>query len=201
MRNIQTHFALFQMAFDARKLCTVILAGGRGQRMGGLDKGLVTWRGQPLIEHVLHHVPAGSRILISANRNLEHYAQYGHPVIADSLPDFAGPLAGVLSAMQHCDREYLLCLPCDTPQPPQQLAERLLECMQSQQASCAMCHDGTRLQPLFALLSCSLQPALRAFLQHSHKVQDFFTQQGAAVCDFSDQHEHFNNLNTADDLT
>jgi molybdopterin-guanine dinucleotide biosynthesis protein A len=188
------------MTFDPSKLCTVILAGGRGQRMGGLDKGLVEWRGKPLIEHVLAHIPARSKILISANRNQDMYARYGHPVIADKLPDFAGPLAGILSAMQYCDRDYLLCLPCDTPQPPQQLAERLMQCLHTHHARCAICHDGTRVQPLFALLSCSLQPALREFLQQQHKVMDFFAQQNAVVCDFSDQPRHFDNLNTPDDL-
>ncbi|MDH5485201.1 MAG: molybdenum cofactor guanylyltransferase MobA [Gammaproteobacteria bacterium] len=183
-------------------ICTVILAGGRGKRMHGEDKGLIEWRGKPLIEHILQRLPADhGQILINANRNIEHYQKYNYPVISDSIADYQGPLAGILSAMQQCSHEYLLCLPCDSPRPPENMLQRLTQCLQQNNACCALCHDGERLQPLFALLSCQLQVQLEQFLQAGErKVHAFFDALNPAICDFSDQAECFHNLNTPDDL-
>jgi molybdenum cofactor guanylyltransferase len=190
------------MSFEARDICTVILAGGRGRRMQGQDKGLLLWQGRPLIEHVmdaLHSDP--QRTLISANRNLQRYRQYGLPVISDELDDFQGPLAGMLAAMRHCSADYLLCLPCDSPQPPDALPQRLHRCMVEADSQLAICHDGQRQQPLFALLAMSVQPALEQYLVAGHrKVQDFFAAQQAAICDFSDQADRFRNFNSPEDM-
>jgi len=94
----------------------VILAGGQGQRMGGQDKGLITYQQQPLIEHALKALkPQVDGIMINANRNIEQYRRYGYPVIEDELTGFCGPLAGMLSVMQACDTEYILTAPCDSP--------------------------------------------------------------------------------------
>ncbi|MGB9128090.1 MAG: molybdenum cofactor guanylyltransferase, partial [Thiobacillus sp.] len=98
------------------RVAAVILAGGQGQRMGGADKGLIGYRGRPLIEWALAALsPQVGEILISANRNFETYAAYGHRVLPDTLPDFPGPLAGVLAALEAVNVDWLLVVPCDTP--------------------------------------------------------------------------------------
>lgn len=189
------------MSPDASKMTIVILAGGRGTRVGGIDKGLMPWQDKPLIEHILSGLPKTSPIMINANRNIETYQQYGYPVIQDTLTDYQGPLAGILSAMMQCKTDYLLCMPCDSPQPPQQLAERLLHCMQRNNKPAAVCHDGHRLQPLFALMSRRIQPQLEAWLASGQrKAELFFAETDAAICDFSDQPACFHNFNTPEDM-
>ena len=186
----------------AKTICTVILAGGLGRRMQNQDKGLIEWQGKPLIEHILSHISGQSgEIIINANRNLQRYAKFGFPVVNDVIDDYQGPLIGILSAMRSCSGDYLLCLPCDSPHPPSKLVERLSECLQSNHASCAIAHDGERLQPLFSLMSCSIQKKLESFLTDGHrKVHDFFLSLDPAICDFSDQGSRFRNFNVPDDL-
>ena len=182
--------------------CTVILAGGRGSRMSGVDKGLMEWQGKPLIEHILSELVTDRMdILISANRNLERYQSYGYPVINDTLDDYQGPLAGILTAMMQCKHDYLLCIPCDSPSPPLDLAPRLFDCIKKEQKTCSICHDGIRLQPLFAVIHLSEREQLQNFLDSGQrKVHDFFIQLDPAICDFSDQPNHFHNFNTPDDM-
>jgi molybdenum cofactor guanylyltransferase len=189
------------MTIHTSNITFVILAGGRGTRVGGIDKGLMLWQNKPLIEHILSSLPETSPILINANRNMDKYQQYGYPVVQDTLIDYQGPLAGMLSAMLQCQTEYMLCIPCDSPQPPQQLAERLLECMRTANQSAAICHDGHRLQPLFVLMSRSIQPQLEAWLSSGQrKAELFFVATNAAICDFSDQPQCFHNFNTTEDM-
>ncbi len=180
----------------------LILAGGRGQRMKGADKGLMLWQKKPMIEHIVSQLNApAEKIIISANRNLQTYESYAQKVISDTLEDFQGPLAGILSAMQVCTTPYLLCLPCDSPSPPQNMLENLWKCMQSQNKTSAICHDGEYLQPLFSLLSCENRVLLSEFLQQGQrKVHDFINLIDPAICDFSTQRAHFNNFNLPDDL-
>ena len=121
----------------------VILAGGRGQRLGGVDKGLVPFRGRPLVEHVISILrPQVGRLVISANRNRETYAAYGVPVIADAIGDFHGPLAGILSALRAADTRFVLSAPCDTPAPPTDLAARLIAALVREQAPIAVATCG-----------------------------------------------------------
>ena len=190
------------MSIDTHNISIVILAGGRGTRLGGVDKGLMLWQGKPMIEHLLPTLPAASPLMINANRNIEQYQRYGVPVIRDQLENYQGPLAGILCALQHCHTDYLLCMPCDSPQPPTQLSERLLQCLLSNHATAAICHDGERLQPLFALLSRDLQAPLQAWLAGGQRKAEFFFREiNAAVCDFTDQAERFKNFNTRQDMT
>lgn len=180
----------------------LILAGGRGQRMSGVDKGLMSWQGKPMIEHVLTQLKAPSaKVIISANRNLQIYEQYANCVIQDTLDNYQGPLSGILSAMQACDTDYLLCVPCDSPTPPDEMLNQLWSCMQAQQKTSALCHDGERLQPLFALLSCSHKTLLSEYLQQGQrKVESFMQKIDPAICDFSAQKNHFNNFNRQEDM-
>lgn len=191
------------MSLDLNNICTVILAGGRGSRMQGQDKGLISWQGKTLIQHIIDNMALRERcVMISANRNMQRYGEYGFPVISDSIDDYQGPLAGILTAMLHVQQGYLLCIPCDSPQPPAQLLERLSTCLIENQAQCAVCHDGERLQPLFALLSCELHGQLQTFLDAGRrKVHDFFLEINPAICDFSDQRERFFNFNRPADMS
>jgi len=180
----------------------LILAGGRGQRMNNLDKGLMLWQQKPMIEHVLKQLNVSSeKIIISANRNTETYKQYADTVINDDLEDYQGPLAGILSAMQVSTTPYLLCLPCDTPEPPKDMLKQLWQCMQAENKSSALCHDGERLQPLFSLLACKNKLLLADFLQQGRrKVHDFMSLIDPAICDFSAQKNRFDNFNQPEDM-
>jgi len=181
-------------------ICTLILAGGRGRRMQNQDKGLVMWQGKTLIEHVLSHTQ-NDCVMISANRNIAHYQTYGHPVIEDKLDNFQGPLAGLLAAMQYTNKDYILTLPCDSPQPPDNLQQFLINAMQQTNKQCAISDDGQRRQPLFSLIATQYKNDLNTFLKQGHrKVGDFFHSLNPAVCDFSAQAERFNNFNRAEDL-
>lgn len=180
----------------------LILAGGRGQRMDGIDKGLMQWQQKPMIEHILNHLKAPSeRVIISANRNIEIYQQYSRTIIKDQLDDYQGPLAGILSAMQVCTTPYLLCIPCDTPAPPANILEQLWQCMQAANKSAALCHDGDRIQPLFSLISCQHEQLLSDFLQQGRrKVHDFMNLIEPAICDFTLQKNSFKNFNRPADM-
>jgi len=194
------------MSINIKNISVVILAGGRGSRMQGKDKGLIKWHDKPLIEHVLEHILKNSpenvsEIIISANRNEDLYKKFGHKVIKDNINNFQGPLAGILSAMEQCKNNFLLFLPCDSPRPPDALTELLMQCLQYNSLLCAICHDGKREQPLFSLISCATKPLLEAYLNEGkRKVHDFFHQLDATICDFSDPGDKFNNFNTQDDL-
>lgn len=184
----------------------LILAGGQGQRMNGADKGLMLWQDKPMIEHIINTIDApADQIIISANRNLNIYKKYATNVINDEVnnfqDDYQGPLAGISSAMHICTAPYLLCLPCDTPAPPENLFDHLWQCLQTQKKESAICHDGDRLQPLFSLLSCKHKPFLNTFLQQGRrKVHDFISMIDPAICDFSSQHDRFNNFNRPEDM-
>jgi len=115
------------MLNDATQLSCIILAGGRGTRSGGADKGLIPFKGRPLIEHVIEQVaPQVDDIIISANRNTEEYQRYSNKVITDNDGDYRGPLSGIISCLPHCSHALVLIVACDMPTLPEDLAERLL---------------------------------------------------------------------------
>lgn len=180
----------------------LILAGGRGQRMNGQDKGLMLWHKRPMIEHVMKNLQiTPGQTIISANRNISFYRQHAKSVVEDQITGYQGPLAGILSAMQQCGTDYILCVPCDSPSPPQNLQQKLSSCMKNENKTAAICHDGERLQPLFCLLSCQYETMLNDFLkQGRRKVHDFMQLLDPAVCDFSAEKGGFRNFNRADDM-
>lgn len=148
----------------------LVLAGGQGTRMGGLDKGLQSYRGQPLALHALNRLrPQVSSLLLSANRHLADYAAFGVPVWPDADTDFAGPLAGLLAGLSHCATPYLASVPCDAPLFPTDLVARLAAAQSAADADIAMASapdaSGTlRSQPVFCLLRASLQSSLARFV-------------------------------------
>ena len=183
------------------QITAVILAGGMGRRMGGQDKGLVEFEGRPLIAHVIDAVaPQVDGILVNANRNREEYGRFGHPVLADDLEGYQGPLAGILTAMKRAATPYLLVVPCDAPRLPGNLAEKLMTGLHDAQAEIAVARDHERLQPVHALLNTGLAADLEAFLASGErKIDRWYEQHRMTAVDFSDQPETFLNLNTPDD--
>ena len=146
----------------------LVLAGGRGARMGGVDKGWVDHDGEPLVRHVLRRfAPQVGTVLISANRNLAAYRALGD-VVTDAEQDvalepFPGPLAGVLAGLRKADREWVAVVPCDAPALPLDLVERLAAAIGDADVACPVA--GDRRQPVFALMRRSSATSLRAFLQ------------------------------------
>lgn len=184
----------------------LILAGGRAQRMGGVDKGLVPFLGTPLIEHAIARLtPQVATILINANRNHDRYAQYGHAVFSDECPDFAGPLAGFAIGLVHCQTEYLLSVPCDSPVFPLNLAERLLETMKETQsdlvyASSKDISNTIWAQPVFCLMRRSVHQSLQDFLdQDGRKIDRWFATLRSTTVVFADE-AAFANTNTPEEL-
>src|SRR3954466_10079001 len=153
----------------ASDITGVILAGGRGSRMGGVDKGLQNFRGMPLALHTLMRLqPQVGDVLVNANRNLAAYEAMGVPVWPDALPDYAGPLAGFLTALERCETPWLVTVPCDTPLFPLDLVARLAQAAQAQEAQIAMAaareEDGQlRTQPVFCLIRTDLMESLVKF--------------------------------------
>lgn len=184
-----------------RSVTGVVLAGGRARRMGGADKGLLPLAGRPMVEHVLAALaPQVAGVLISANRNRERYAALGHPVVADRMGEHEGPLAGVASAMRAARTPYLLVVPCDSPLLPADLAERLCRALEQAGAELSVAHDGERMQPVFALLSCTLLPSLLAYLDGGgRKVDAWYAERRLVLADFAGQAEAFLNVNTPGD--
>lgn len=176
----------------------VILAGGRGQRMGGRDKGLVELAGRPLIEHVLATLrPQVGQLLISANRNLDHYARYGHRIVADDLQGYQGPLAGIAATLAVVTTPWILTVPCDGPRLHPRLADRLVHALQRDGAELAVAHDGVRLQPVHALIPVTLATNLAQFLAAGgRKTEDWYAGHHMARADCSDCPDCFRNANT-----
>jgi molybdenum cofactor guanylyltransferase len=183
----------------------LILAGGRGSRMGGVDKGLQNHQGVPLAMHALLRLaPQVGQVMINANRNLGAYESMGVPVWPDALPDYAGPLAGFLAGLEHCETPYLVTVPCDTPGFPLDLVERLAAALAQADADIAMAatREGGALQvqPVFCLLKASLLESLVRFTQSGQRKIDRWTAQHRCVELPFDDARAFFNANTLAEL-
>ena len=172
---------------DASEITGVILAGGRGSRMGGVDKGLQNFNGMPMALHTLMRLqPQVGEAMINANRNLAAYESFGVPVWPDVLADYAGPLAGFLTALERCGTRWLVTVPCDTPLFPQDLVQRLAQAAQAHEAEIAMAtareEDGQlRTQPVFCLVRVDLMESLVRFTQDGGRKIDAWTAQHKTV--------------------
>jgi molybdopterin-guanine dinucleotide biosynthesis protein A len=198
------------MPIPAEDITGLVLAGGRGSRMGGVDKGLQNHLGMPLALHSLLRLQlqVGSAML-NANRNLGAYESMGVPVWPDSQADFAGPLAGMLVGLEHCETPWLVTVPCDTPNFPTDLVERLAAAAQAEDAEIAMAatrepddqgQTVVQVQPVFCLLKSSLLESLQAFLDSGQRKIDRWTaQQRCATVVFDDSAAFFN-ANTVEEL-
>lgn len=190
-----------ETGFDRSAITGAILAGGRGRRLGGVDKGLVRLHGRPLVEHVIERLaPQVGRLVISANRNRDVYAAYGFPVVADVVGGYCGPLAGMLSVLRVAGTPFVLCAPCDAPALPAGLAERLAAGLADARADACVASCDGRLQPVFALLRCTLAGRLEEYLRRGgHAAGAWLRQEGATLVDFPDAGAAFANVNTEED--
>jgi molybdopterin-guanine dinucleotide biosynthesis protein A len=192
-------------------LTGLVLAGGRGMRMGGVDKGLQTLHGEPLAAHVLKRLaPQCGALLISANRHPDTYAALGAPfgatIVADTLPGFPGPLAGLLAGLRSARSAYLLSVPCDTPGLPTDLAAHLAHAMDTNQAdivtvTTADAQGRVSLHPVFALLRTTLADDLAAFLDAGErKVRAWYARHKTVEVSFTDERA-FYNINSLQELS
>ena len=183
----------------------LILAGGRGSRMGGADKGLQNHLGMPLAMHALMRLsPQVGHMMINANRNLGAYESFGVPVWPDALADYPGPLAGFLAGLEHCETPYLVTVPCDTPNFPEDLVSRLAQALADNDADIAMASttgpDGAQVQPVFCLMKSTLMESLLRFTQSGQRKIDRWTAEHRCVEVPFDDDAAFFNANTADEL-
>lgn len=180
----------------------VVLAGGLGRRMDGNDKGLQLLRGKPLAQWVAERLaPQVDELLISANRNPERYTAFGHRVVADAVPDFAGPLAGLHAALSAAAHPLVATAPCDSPFLPEDLVSRLYAGLTAAGADLALVRAGERVHPVFCLCRRELLPGLTAYLASGERrFMGWIAAVNAVEVDFSDRAEAFENLNTLADL-
>ncbi|MFS2204255.1 molybdenum cofactor guanylyltransferase MobA [Variovorax sp. Varisp36] len=174
----------------AADITGLLLAGGRGSRMGGVDKGLQLFNGEPLALHAIRRLGSQvGQLIVNANRNLADYEAFGVPVWPDSLADYPGPLAGFLTGLEHCTTPWLLTVPCDTPLFPPDLAVRLAEAVAAENAEIAMVNapeisEGEvvlRLQPVFCLLRADLRESLRRYTEAGGRKVHAWTAQHRTV--------------------
>jgi molybdenum cofactor guanylyltransferase len=180
----------------------VILAGGQARRMEGQDKGLVLLKNKPMIEYVIDILkPQVGNLLINANRNHDKYSEYGFDIVSDELSGYHGPLAGMASSLNMIITPYMLTAPCDSPFIPEDLAERLITALESNNADISVAHNGERMQPVFCLMKKELMSSMNDFLhQGERKIDKWFNQHNLAIADFSDIPKTFDNLNTLEDI-
>lgn len=193
------------MSISPEAITGLVLAGGRGSRMGGVDKGLQSHLGMPLALHALLRLQGQvGAAMVNANRNLAAYESMGVPVWPDPLADFPGPLAGLLAGLEHCDTPFLVTVPCDTPNFPEDLVARLAAALVAEGADIAMAaslEDGQmRTQPVFCLLKAELLESLVAFLQAGERKVDRWTGQHRCVVVPFDDSSAFFNANTLAEL-
>lgn len=185
----------------AQEISAIVLAGGRGRRMGEADKGLILLQGKPLVSWVVDRIaPQVSEVLISANRNLQRYRELGHVVLADEMPDFPGPLAGLHRAMAAVSHPLWLSVPCDVPFLPGDLVRRLHAALLAEEAELAVAAVAGRMQPAICLGYTHLRSGLGDFLVHGgRRVGEWQSGLRRTVVPFDDP-RLFRNINAPEDL-
>lgn len=185
-----------------RDVTGIVLAGGQGRRMGGVDKGLVPLDGRAMVAHVLARLaPQVGAILVNANQNGEAYAAFGHPVVPDAVGGFAGPLAGLHAGMTAAATSHVVTVPCDSPFLPADLVARLAAGMEAQDAQIAVAKTFDQPHPVFALVRRDVLPHLAAFLAaDGRKIDLWYATLRVAEVPFDDCAEAFRNINTRDEL-
>ncbi|MEP7276523.1 MAG: molybdenum cofactor guanylyltransferase MobA [Betaproteobacteria bacterium] len=191
-----------QGSIDRRAITGIVLAGGQGRRMGGVDKGLVELDGQPLAAHALARLaPQVGTILINANQNVERYAAFGHPVVRDAVGGFAGPLAGLHAGMSAATTTHVVTVPCDSPFLPHDLVSRLAQALAERDAQLAVARTFDQPHPVFALVRRDVLPHLGAFLAAGgRKIDAWYAALVTVEVAFDDEADAFRNINTAAEL-
>lgn len=180
----------------------VVFAGGQGRRMGGVDKGLVELDGRALVAHVIERLaPQVGELVINANQNRDRYAAFGYPVVADVIPDFAGPLAGLHAAMAAATTPYIVTSPCDSPFLPADLVARLALALAATPLDLAVARTFDQPHPVFSLVRTDVRPHLEAFLRGGgRKIDAWYATLRVADVRFDDEADAFRNINTAAEL-
>ena len=184
------------------KITGVILAGGQGRRMGGVDKGLKVLRGKPLVQWVIERLePQVDELLINANQNLETYEHLGYRVIPDEIGGFAGPLAGLQRGLTEARHPLVATTPCDSPFLPRDLIARLYAALSRENAEIAVARTGDQPHPVFCLCRKQVLDGLNAFLAAGgRKIDAWYAKLNVVEVAFNDQAEAFSNINTPDEL-
>lgn len=180
----------------------VVLAGGLGRRMGGTDKGLQELRGQPMVHWVIERLaPQVDELLINANQNGERYAAFGHRVVPDQIPGFAGPLAGLHAALATATHPLVATAPCDSPFLPADLISRLFSALTAADADLAVAKTFDQAHPVFCLCQRSVLPHLTEFLESGgRKVDRWYSTLNIVEVTFDDEADAFENINTHEEL-
>ena len=182
------------------EIAAVILAGGLGRRMGGIEKGLLPFQGRPLVSHVIDCVrPHVGPVIVSANRRLDEYASLDVAVVADEWADARGPLVGIASALRVTSLPYLLVAPCDTPFLPKEWVPQLATALSLGEADAALAHGDGALQPLCALMCSTLAPKLRDFIDAGGAVVKQWWAEQRTVSVVFDERGAFANINSLED--
>ena len=187
---------------DPAEVTGLILAGGQGRRMGGVDKGLQRLRGRPMVEWVLERLaPQVAEVVVNANQNQAEYARFGCRVVSDEIGGFAGPLAGLHVGLKASVQPFLVTVPCDSPFLPRDLVTRLHAALAADRAELAVAKTGDQPHPVFALVRASLAGHLAEFLQAGgRKIDAWYASLRVVEVPFDDQPDAFSNINTRDEL-
>ena len=180
----------------------LVLAGGQARRMGGEDKGLVSLGNRPMLSWVLERfAPQVDEVLISANRNLERYAEFGRQVVTDGMTGFLGPLAGLAAGLVTSRTPWLVMVPCDSPFLPHDLVMRFLNVATQYDSPLVCAHDGNRLQPVFSLVHTRLLADLTEYLDAGErKIDRWFDRHQWRPVVFAEHNDIFFNVNSPHDL-
>lgn len=180
----------------------LVLAGGLGRRMGGIDKGLQAFRGEPMVAQVIRRIaPQVDALIVNANQNIERYAAFGHPVVPDVITGYAGPLAGLHAGLHACRTPLLVNSPCDSPFLPLDLVARLHEALEREGADLAVARTGEQSHPVFSLVRRHVLPGLTDFLDGGgRKVDLWYSALKVVEVSFDDQPDAFANINTLKEL-
>jgi molybdenum cofactor guanylyltransferase len=192
------------MSIAPSHITGLVLAGGRGSRMGGVDKGLQTFRGAPMVLHaILRLAPQVGPLIINANQNIGPYEGFGYPVWPDQLTGFEGPLAGLQTGLSACETEYLVTVPCDSPFLPENLVATLADALVAADADIAVAvtqEEERRTHPVFSLMKANVLPSLTAFLQEGgRKIEKWYRSLRFVEVLFPDA-DAFHNINTLEEL-
>ena len=184
------------------EICGLVLAGGQGRRMGGVDKGLQPLQGRPLMQHVIDRLrPQVGSVLINANQNLALYAEFGCPVVPDRVGGFAGPLAGLDAGLHATDASFIVTVPCDSPFLPDDLVTRLASARSAIDADVAVARTGSQPHPVFALVCTRVRSHLADFLARGERKIDYwYASLNVVEVAFDDEADAFANINTRAEL-
>ena len=182
------------------KITGIVLAGGQGRRMGGVDKGLQPLRGRPMIEWVLERLePQVAEIVINANQNFDPYSKYGRRIVPDEITGFAGPLAGLHAGLKAAAHPLVVTVPCDSPFLPSDLVSRLQDSLADRDL--AVAKTGDQPHPVFALMKRQVRESLEAFLAAGgRKIDAWYAALKVVEVSFDDEADAFRNINTLEEL-